>query len=85
MEINWLQSHKNYQPNMADLIHLEYQLRSFLMKGIIQEAEHLAHYMHYISLNFDTDVKKFTVSSKTPEPFFSFISYKVATFNLQGW
>tara|TARA_R110002051_G_scaffold87713_4_gene154469 strand:+ start:7335 stop:7628 length:294 start_codon:yes stop_codon:yes gene_type:complete len=83
MEINWLQSNNNYKENTSDLLHLEYQIRSFLIAGIIKEAEHLTKYCHFICLNFDTELKKFTLSSNTPEPFFSLLCPKVAFFNQQ--
>tara|TARA_R110002051_G_scaffold267030_1_gene327018 strand:- start:25155 stop:25478 length:324 start_codon:yes stop_codon:yes gene_type:complete len=81
MQINWLPRLTHPSNTMSELLHLEYQLCSFLFVSIIQEVEHLAKYSHFIAVVFDTELKKFEVSHETPEPLFSFICSKVTRFN----
>tara|TARA_R110002167_G_scaffold25714_7_gene88999 strand:- start:1433 stop:1681 length:249 start_codon:yes stop_codon:yes gene_type:complete len=74
MKINWLPKGDRESESINLLLKLEYRFRSKITRLLV-EYEDAQEELDYESIYFDfhTDTKSFEISSKTPEPTYSFL------------
>jgi len=80
MEINWIYNNSESQTPTKDLIDKEFSIRTILSRLILNDP-YLGSCddLDSFSFNFHLDTRKITVSSKTPEPYYSKIKRLLKT------
>ncbi len=72
MEINWLPNIAGKKENIPILIQAEYAFRSKMMRVFLEELKGFEDDdLDLVSFDFDTSMKSFQISPKTPEPIYS--------------
>ena len=82
MTINWIPNTSKPPGGIHDLLKLEYNFRAVLTRFLLDNMPDVFEQQSSLYFDFYTETRKFTVSTKTPEPFYAMLADKMEQIQL---